>query len=166
MKAEVGAPSDNLYQKMTAALAGGKYPDVVYQFGPNVASLARSPKALDLTDAVRDAAWRWDDFYPPAREAVTVDGKIRAIPAVIDSLAVVYNKRLFRAAGIPEPSAGWTWDDYREIAQKTDRQRQGPVRHRLAGGRRRGHRLAAVADGLAARRRRDRRGQHEGRLLR
>lgn len=118
VKAEVGAPADNLYQKMTAALAGGKYPDVVYQFGPNVASLARSPKALDLTDAVRDAAWDWDDFYPPAREAVTVDGKVRAVPAVIDSMAVVYNRRLFRAAGIPEPRAGWTWDDYRDIAKR------------------------------------------------
>ena len=38
-----------LQGKMTAALAGGKYPDVVYIFGPNVANLARSPKALDLT---------------------------------------------------------------------------------------------------------------------
>ncbi|ADB54203.1 ABC transporter substrate-binding protein [Conexibacter woesei] len=118
VKAEVGALADSLYQKTTAALAGGKYPDVVYQFGPNIASLARSPKALDLTDAVRDAAWRWDDFYPPAREAVTVDGKVRAVPALIDSLAVVYNRRLFREAGIPAPRAGWTWDDYRAIARQ------------------------------------------------
>ncbi len=40
---QIGAPSDGLLEKTTAALAGGKYPDVVYQFGPNIANLARSP---------------------------------------------------------------------------------------------------------------------------
>jgi multiple sugar transport system substrate-binding protein len=115
---QIGAPADGLLEKTTAALAGGKYPDVVYQFGPNIANLARSPKALDLTDAVKDSAWNWDDFFPAARDAVTVDGKIRAIPALIDSMAVVYNKKLFREAGIEPPKAGWTWDDYREIARK------------------------------------------------
>ncbi len=103
VKAEVGAPADNLYQKTTAALAGGKYPDVVYQFGPNLPSLARSPKALDLTETVNGADWDWEDFYPAAREAMTVDGRVRGVPAVIDSMAVVYNRRLFREAGVAEP---------------------------------------------------------------
>jgi multiple sugar transport system substrate-binding protein len=116
--AQIGADADSLQGKMTAALAGGKYPDVVYIFGPNVANLARSPKALDLTEAVKTKAWNWDDFYPAAREAVTIDGKVRAVPALIDSMAVVYNKRVFREAGIPAPKADWTWDEYREIARK------------------------------------------------
>jgi multiple sugar transport system substrate-binding protein len=116
--AQIGAVADSLQAKMTAALAGGKYPDVTYIFGPNVANLARSPRALDLTQAVKTQAWNWDDFFPAAREAVTIDGKVRAIPALIDSLAVVYNKRLFRQAGIPEPKAGWTWDEFRATAKK------------------------------------------------
>ncbi len=115
---QIGAPADNLLSKTTAALAGGKYPDVVYQFGPNVANLARSPKALDLTDAVKTPAWNWNDFFPAAREAVTIDGRVRAIPALIDSLAVVYNKDLFRKAGIAAPKAGWTWQQYRDIARR------------------------------------------------
>jgi multiple sugar transport system substrate-binding protein len=123
--AQIGAVADSLQAKMTAALAGGKYPDVVYIFGPNVANLARSPKALDLTKAVTTQAWNWQDFYPAAREAVTIDGKVRAIPALIDSLAVVYNKRLFRQAGIPAPKAGWTWDDYRAIAKQLTNKGKG-----------------------------------------
>jgi multiple sugar transport system substrate-binding protein len=117
VKAEVGALADSLYSKMTAALAGGRYPDVSYQFGPNVASLARSPKAVDLTEAVKESGWNWDDFFPAARDAVTIDGKVRAVPALIDSLAVVYNKDLFAKAGISEPKAGWTWDDFRTTAK-------------------------------------------------
>jgi multiple sugar transport system substrate-binding protein len=122
---QIGAVADSLQAKMTAALAGGKYPDVVYIFGPNVANLARSPKALDLTSAVKTKAWNWGDFYPAAREAVTIDGKVRAIPALIDSLAVVYNKRLFRQAGIPAPKAGWTWDDYRAVAKQLTNKGKG-----------------------------------------
>jgi multiple sugar transport system substrate-binding protein len=115
---QVGAPSDSLQQKTTAALAGGKYPDMVYIFGPNVASLARSPKALDLTAAVKQPGWNWNDFFAPARAAVTIDGRVRAVPSVIDSMAVVYNKKLFARAGIAPPKAGWTWDDYRAIAKR------------------------------------------------
>lgn len=115
---QIGAPADGLLEKMTAALAGGKYPDVSFQFGPNVANLARSPKAADLTEAVKGDGWNWDDFFPPAREAVTVDGKVRAIPALIDSMAVVYNKKLFEQARIDPPQAGWTWDDYRATAKR------------------------------------------------
>jgi multiple sugar transport system substrate-binding protein len=33
-------------------------------------------------------------------------------------MAVVYNKKLFKQAGIAPPKAGWTWDDYRSIAKK------------------------------------------------
>jgi multiple sugar transport system substrate-binding protein len=125
VNAQIGADADSLQAKMTAALAGGKYPDVVYIFGPNVANLARSPKALDLTQAVKAPAWNWDDFYPAARQAVTIDGKVRAIPALIDSMAVVYNKKLFRQAGIPAPKAGWTWDDYRAIAKQLTNKSKG-----------------------------------------
>jgi multiple sugar transport system substrate-binding protein len=123
--AEIGADADSLQAKMTAALAGGKYPDVVYIFGPNVANLARSPKALDLTEAVKAKAWNWDDFYPAARQAVTIDGKVRAIPSLIDSMAVVYNKKLFRQAGIPAPKAGWTWDEYRDTAKQLTNKSKG-----------------------------------------
>jgi multiple sugar transport system substrate-binding protein len=115
---QVGSPADSLLQKVTAALAGGKYPDMAYIFGPNVANLARSPKVLDLTDTVKGAGWNWTDFFPAARTAVSVDGKVRAIPAVIDSMAVVYNKKLFQQAGIPAPKAGWTWDDYVATAKQ------------------------------------------------
>jgi multiple sugar transport system substrate-binding protein len=122
---QIGVDADSLQAKMTAALAGGKYPDVVYIFGPNVANLARSPKALDLTDAVKTKAWNWGDFYPAARQAVTIDGKVRAIPALIDSMAVVYNKKLFSQAGIPAPKAGWTWDDYRATAKQLTNKSKG-----------------------------------------
>ncbi len=40
------------------------------------------------------------------------------VPALVDNLAVVYNKTMFAAAGIPEPTADWTWDDLSAAAIK------------------------------------------------
>ena len=40
------------------------------------------------------------------------------VPALIDNLAIVYNKKLFDAAGVAYPNANWTWDDFRAAAKK------------------------------------------------
>ena len=40
------------------------------------------------------------------------------MPALVDNLAIVYNKKLFADAGIAPPSPTWTWDDFRAAAAK------------------------------------------------
>jgi multiple sugar transport system substrate-binding protein len=40
------------------------------------------------------------------------------IPALVDNLAVVYNKTLFAAAHLTPPSPDWTWNDFAADAQK------------------------------------------------
>lgn len=108
-----GVTADSMLQKVTAGLAAGSFPDVAYIFGSDLASLTKSPKVADLTGALRI-----DDYWPAAKDAVSVKGKVRAAPALLDSLCVVYNKKLLAAAGVPAPKAGWTWDDFVTTAQK------------------------------------------------
>jgi multiple sugar transport system substrate-binding protein len=113
-----GVLADAMLQKVTAALAAGSYPDIAYVFGSDLASIARSPRVVDLTDAMRGGPTPWNSFWAPVREAVSVNGKVRAAPALLDSLAVVYNKKLFQQAGVPFPEAGWTWDEFTDTARK------------------------------------------------
>ncbi|MFE2034875.1 ABC transporter substrate-binding protein [Streptomyces scopuliridis] len=113
-----GVLSDAMLQKITAALASGSFPDVAYVFGSDLASVARSPSVVDLTDTVRSGPLPWNDFWAPAREAVTLNGQVRAAPALIDSLAVVCNKKLFRDAGLPLPEPGWTWAEFVATAKR------------------------------------------------
>jgi multiple sugar transport system substrate-binding protein len=40
------------------------------------------------------------------------------MPALVDNLALVYNKKLFDQAGLAYPTADWTWDDFRNAARK------------------------------------------------
>ena len=44
---------------------------------------------------------------------------------MIDNLAVVYNKKLLKAAGVAPPKANWTWNDYRAMAKKLTNANKG-----------------------------------------
>jgi len=109
--------SDNALQKATVALQGNKQPDISYQYGTNMAQLATSPKLVDLTSRVNEAGYDWNDFYAGERAVATVNGKVYGVPALVDNLAVVYNKDLFAKAGLTEPGPDWTWDELRTDAK-------------------------------------------------
>jgi multiple sugar transport system substrate-binding protein len=110
--------TDYALQKVLTAIAGGKYPDIAYLYGSWAANIAKSPKTLDLTRRVHEPSFHYDDIWPPARLAATVNGRVVGLPALIDNLALVYNKQLFRKAGIPFPTARWTWADLERAAKK------------------------------------------------
>ena len=108
--------SDNALQKATVAIQGNKQPDISYQYGTNMPQLAQSPALVDLTERVNEGDYDWADFFPGEQAVATVDGKVLGVPALVDNLAIVYTKDLFAAAGVPEPTADWTWDDLRAAA--------------------------------------------------
>jgi multiple sugar transport system substrate-binding protein len=120
-----GVLADSMLQKITTALSSGQYPDIAYIFGPDIASVARSPHVAHLAKYTKEPTLRWDDFYPAARDAVTVDGEARGFPALVDNLCVAYNKKVFQNAGVPEPTEGWTWDDFVATARSLTDPGQG-----------------------------------------
>ena len=67
---------------------------------------------------MKDPSFDWDDFYPSEQQAATVGDKVVGVPALVDNLAVVYNKKIFQDAGVPLPTATWSWDDFRSAAAK------------------------------------------------
>jgi multiple sugar transport system substrate-binding protein len=109
--------NDHALEKLTVALNAGEQPDITYQYGTSMPQIATAPGVLDLTDKVQDPNFNWDDFSEGARQAATVNDQVFAIPALIDNLAIVYNKDLFEQAGVDEPTADWTWDDFRAAAK-------------------------------------------------
>ena len=110
--------ADYALQKVLTAIRGGAYPDIAYLYGSWAANIARSPTAVDLSSRIKEPGVNWNDFWPAERQAVQVGDKVIGMPALVDNLALVYNKKLFDQAGIPYPTANWTWDDLRAAAQK------------------------------------------------
>jgi multiple sugar transport system substrate-binding protein len=118
VNARYAGSSDNALQKVLTAITASNYPDVVYLYGSWAPNIAKSPKLAPVNQLAKDPSFEWNDFYPAERKAVTVGGTIVGVPALQDDLALVYNKQLFADAGIPEPTADWTWDDFRNAAKR------------------------------------------------
>jgi len=110
--------NDYALQKVLTAVRGGTPPDVAYLYGSWAPNVAKIPAVVDLTSMVKTQAVNWDDFYAGERAVTTVNDKVIAMPALVDNLAIVYNKSLFRKAGVTPPTPEWTWDDFRAAAQK------------------------------------------------
>ncbi|SOD74877.1 carbohydrate ABC transporter substrate-binding protein (CUT1 family) [Jatrophihabitans sp. GAS493] len=110
--------NDSALQKTVAGFAAGNYPDIAYEYGSSSAQLATQPKLVDLTEKVKASGFNWDDFYPSEQQAASVNGKVVGIPALVDNLSLVYNKKLFTAAGLAPPTNDWTWQDFRTAAAK------------------------------------------------
>src|ERR1700734_3485797 len=110
--------SDNALQKELTAVRGGSPPDIAYLYGSWAPNVAQISQVVNLTQVVKRPGVNWDDFYVGERDVATVNGKVIGIPALVDNLAVVYNKKLFAAAGLQPPTADWTWQQFTTDAQK------------------------------------------------
>jgi multiple sugar transport system substrate-binding protein len=111
--------SDYALQKVLAAIAGGKPPDISYLYGSWAPNIATNPQLVPLNKFINsDPSFNWNDFFPAERKVATVGNRIIGIPALVDNLALVYNKTLFKQAGIPLPTATWTWTDFENAAIK------------------------------------------------
>ena len=105
-------------QKIETAIAGGVYPDISYLYGSFASNIATVPQTVVLNQYVEnDPSVNWQDFWPVCQRAATVDGNIVGFPALVDNLALVYNKKLFDDAGMAYPNENWTWTDFRDAAK-------------------------------------------------
>src|SRR5215475_13196414 len=109
--------TDDLLTKLSAGFASGTYPDISYAYGSWAGELAASGKTQDVTKWVADPAVAWQEIPEAARATATVDGKVIGIPALVDNLALIYNKTLFDAAHVAYPTDAWSWDDFRTAAK-------------------------------------------------
>jgi multiple sugar transport system substrate-binding protein len=100
--------------QLQTAFASGDYPEVftVGQF--DFPTLVDSGVIADGSEQIEAQ----DDIYPGLKEAFSVDGKLYCAPKDFSTLALLYNKDLFDAAGVDYPTADWTWDDMQAAAEK------------------------------------------------
>jgi len=105
--------ADNYENKLLAEYAANVAPDCA-GFSANRIGLFASRGALkplndfaDIGSAEVDVKGRYSTIV----DALTVGGKLYALPRDVACTAIIYfNKRLFREAGIPYPDGSWTWD--------------------------------------------------------
>ena len=110
--------NDGALQKTLSTFVAGDPPAVAYEYGSSAVAFAKRPQTVDLTSLVNQPSFNWNDFYPGERQAATVDGKIVGVPALVDNLGLVYNKKLFDQAHLAYPTANWTWTDFTNAVER------------------------------------------------
>ena len=99
-------------------LAAGTEADVFYIDVADIDSLMKTGKLLALDDYMAKTGTKKDDFVSTLINAFSYNGKIYGIPKDFNTLGLVYNKDLFKAAGVAEPTNDWTWTDLQNAAKK------------------------------------------------
>jgi len=101
-------PGDAWDQKMKAAQAAGKAPEIrTINYG-NIANAAKTGQIMALDGLMEAAAF--DDLYDNVKEFVNVGGKNYAYPKLVEPSAVMYyRKDLFKEAGLDPEKPPTTW---------------------------------------------------------
>ena len=109
-------------QKLMTAIVGGVPPDVINQDRFTIGDWASRGTFMPLdgflaqesgADAVRGA-----DYYPAAWNEAVYKDQVYAIPTGIDDRMLMYNRELFRKAGLNPDKPPRTWDELRDYAKK------------------------------------------------
>lgn len=104
-------PSDSFQTKVAAAAASNGLPDILASdvtYSPNY---VKQGLYQDITDRVKGLPF-YSDLAKAHINAASRDGKLYGTPFIVDSSTILYNKDLFKKAGL-DPSRGPK--DYAEI---------------------------------------------------
>lgn len=104
---------ENYFQKLHILIAGDLAPDVMLVNSINAPIYGRHGLLKDLTADVTPG-----QFYPNAIQALSYQKTLMALPRDLSNLVIFYNRDLLKKAGIPDPTADWTWNDLLRLSQK------------------------------------------------
>ncbi len=103
-------PGDAWEQKLKAAQAAGKAPDMYTMNYSAVPMNARNAQLAPITDHISEEGWK--DLDERFLDAVTVDGEQYAYPIYYEPSALLfYRTDLYEAAGLDPAAPPKTWDE-------------------------------------------------------
>jgi len=116
-------------QKLFLAIAGGVGPDVTFVDGQQLSEWAARGALADLTESFNKSGLKAGDFWSPRWRESTFRGHVYALPWGADpNFALVWNKDMFRKAGLDPEKPPRTIDDLDKMIDKlTVVDRQGSI---------------------------------------
>ncbi len=109
-------PWGKYWTKLQTEAGNDNLPDVFWMNPFNFPLYASNEVVLPIDDMVEKSGFDADAIPQEMRKIYSYDGKLYSLPNNRDAIVVWYNKKIFRDAGVDEPEAGWTWDDFKSTA--------------------------------------------------
>lgn len=104
---------------LEAGASGGEMPDVFWMHINEAQKYMRGDMLLNLNDYIaKDDAIDLSNYYEGIVDIYSLDGNQFALPKDHDTIAMIYNKKIFDKYGVEYPNDTWTWDDYAAAAAK------------------------------------------------
>jgi len=107
-------------EKVNIAAASGELPDIMALDGPYTAVYAEAGILRPLGDLIDKT--HLQDIVPSIIKQGTWNGKLYALGSMESSVAIYYNKKMFREVGIKNiPTSvdkAWTWDEFYNVCKK------------------------------------------------
>lgn len=108
-------PPKDYWPRLSALAASGDLPDVFMMSSGFVKEWAAAGNLADLSGLVTDE--QLVQYYDGATSIGVVNGARVAFPQNWVAPVLFYNIDMFEAAGVPLPTADWTWDDFLSAAK-------------------------------------------------
>ncbi|MDR6433351.1 sugar ABC transporter substrate-binding protein [Brucella pseudogrignonensis] len=110
---------DDLVSEAMRAYSTGNAPDIIAIDNPNHAMFAARKAFLDLTDKIAASdVVKPDNYFPGPLKSTMWDDKYFGIPKATNTIALYYNKDMFKSAGLDPESPPKTWDELVSAARK------------------------------------------------
>lgn len=112
-------PSNEMVQKYAVAAAGGSAPDFVSLDLVYTPAFARAGQLEDLTELAKSLPF-FDQLSKPHVGAGTYDGQIYGLPMSADASVLLWNKKLFKQAGLDPEKGPASWAEIEAAAGKVN----------------------------------------------
>ncbi|MEK1895474.1 MAG: sugar ABC transporter substrate-binding protein [Rhizobium sp.] len=110
---------DDVVTEAMRAYATGQAPDIIAVDNPEHAMFASRGAFLDITDMVKSSSViKPENYFPGPLKSVEWDGKYYGVPKATNTIALYYNKDMFKAKGLDPNKPPQTWDELVEDARK------------------------------------------------
>lgn len=113
-------PYDDFRLKIAAAIPAGQGPDVVQLFYGWLHDYLKAKLLQPLPAELFDPAEIEREFFPLVKQ-MKVDGRYYAVPTAVRSLALFWNRKLMREAGLDPAKPPQTLDELIEAAKRLTR---------------------------------------------
>jgi multiple sugar transport system substrate-binding protein len=112
-----GPPIGDYYTKLPTVMRSSNAPCLVTFQNGRVNPYVQGLEPLD--DLVKENGLDLSAYSPAMLEQLSVDGKLYSLPFNAGPTVILYNKKMFKDAGVAEPANDWTIDDFIATAKAT-----------------------------------------------
>ncbi|AIE84085.1 ABC transporter substrate-binding protein [Fimbriimonas ginsengisoli] len=108
----------SIQDKTLMAISGNVPPDLAGLYGPNVTQYADDHAVLPLDDMCREAGIKAEQYIPVFWDIGVARGHIYGLPATPGSIALHYNTKMFKEAGLDPDKPPQTFDELFAVSEK------------------------------------------------